>query len=140
MSTPNQDDIKELLPLASNEMLDNIEQILELIDCPEDFRGLQKVHASLLYLFKLNQAYFSQAFEIDIPTLSKLFDLFTDINPDYYKQYSNSVSAKGWMSQRPLYSLLFIFYDHQNELAANALLFFIPLPNWLKANRALFVE
>lgn len=49
MSTPIIDDIKKFLPHAPDDLLSPLERVLEIIDCPEDFRGLQKVHATLEY-------------------------------------------------------------------------------------------
>jgi hypothetical protein len=125
MSTPTQDEIEIFLPNIPRSLLPIAENFLEFIDCPGDFRGLQKVHSALLYLFNVNPTYFSQIFEIEPQTLKQLLSLFSDTADSYYKHYSNPTHAKGWMSRRPLYSLLFIFYDHQNEQAATALLFFI---------------
>lgn len=125
MSTPTQDEIEIFLPNVPRSLLPIAENFLEFIDCPEDFRGLQKVHSALLYLFNFNPTYFSQIFEREPQTLKQLLSLFSDTADSYYKHYSNPTHAKGWMSRRPLYSLLFIFYDHQNEQAATALLFFI---------------
>ena len=125
MSTPIIDDIKQFLPLAPDHLLLPLERVLETIDCPEDFRGLQKVHATLEYLFSIQPTKLSLLIELDVPTAAELLNLFTSISDVYYTKYVNKNHGKGWMSKRPVYSLLFIFCDHRSPEAATALLFFL---------------
>lgn len=132
MSTPIIDDIKKLLPSAPDYLLIPLERLLDLIDCPEDFRGLQKVHATINYLFSLQPDNVSSLFEMDVFNLSVLLNQFSDVSDVFYIEYSNKSHGKGWMSKRPIYSLLFIFYDHRTPEACSALTYFI--------NRTLYKE
>ena len=125
MSTPIIDDIKKLLPSAPDYLLIPLERLLDLIDCPEDFRGLQKVHATINYLFSLQPDNVSSLFEMDVFNLSVLLNQFSDVSDVFYIEYSNKSHGKGWMSKRPIYSLLFIFYDHRTPEACSALTYFI---------------
>lgn len=125
MSTPTIEDIQSFLPLIPSDLLEPLEHLLEAIDCPEDFRGLQKVHAVIEYLLATNPTLFATIFEIDTFTANRMLALFSEIDNVHYENYRNPKQARGWMSRRPLYSLLFIFYDHQTQQAASALLFFL---------------
>ena len=125
MSTPLIDDIKKFLPLAPDDLLLPLERALEIIDCPEDFRGLQKVHATLEYLFSIQPTKLSLLIELDVSKAAELLNLFTSVSEVYYNKYVNKSHGKGWMSKRPVYSLLFIFCDHRSPEAATALMFFL---------------
>ncbi len=125
MSTPLIDDIKRFLPLAPDDLLLPLERALEIIDCPEDFRGLQKVHATLEYLFSIQPIKLSLLIELDVSKAAELLNLFTRVSEVYYNKYVNKSHGKGWMSKRPVYSLLFIFCDHRSPEAATALMFFL---------------
>ena len=125
MSTPLIDDIKRFLPLAPDDLLLPLERALEIIDCPEDFRGLQKVHATLEYLFSIQPTKLSLLIELDVSKAAELLNLFTSVSEVYYNKYVNKSHGKGWMSKRPVYSLLFIFSDHRSPEAATALMFFL---------------
>ena len=125
MSTPLIDDIKKFLPLAPDDLLLPLERALEIIDCPEDFRGLQKVHATLEYLFSIQPTKLSLLIELDVSRAAELLNLFTSVSEVYYNKYINKSHGKGWMSKRPVYSLLFIFCDHRSPEAATALIFFL---------------
>ena len=125
MSTPIIDDIKQFLPLAPDDLLLPLERALEIIDCPEDFRGLQKVHATLEYLFSIQPTKLSLLMELDVSRTAELLNLFTYVSEVYYNKYANKSHGKGWMSKRPVYSLLFIFCDHRSPEAATALMFFL---------------
>ncbi len=125
MSTPIIDDIKQFLPLAPDDLLLPLERALEIIDCPEDFRGLQKVHATLEYLFSIQPTKLSLLIELDVSRAAELLNLFTSVSEVYYNKYVNKSHGKGWMSKRPVYSLLFIFCDHRSPEAATALMFFL---------------
>ncbi|AXN03901.1 hypothetical protein [Vibrio anguillarum] len=125
MSTPTIEEIKLLLPHAHDSLLEDLEKLLELIDCPNDFRGLQKVHTVLEYFFTTHPEHFCSLVELNATRINVLLELFTNIGESYYSQYSNGVHAKGWMSKRPLFSLLFVFYEHLSPESASALLFFL---------------
>lgn len=125
MSTPIIDDIKKLLPRAPDYLLIPLERLLDLIDCPEDFRGLKKVHATIEYLFSIGPEKTSTLFELDEQSLSELLSLFSGVSDIFYTEYSNKSHGKGWISQRPIYSLLFIFYDHRTPEAGAALTYFL---------------
>lgn len=125
MSTPTVEDIQAFLPFAPGHLLNPLEKLLEAIDCPEDFRGLQKVHSLLEYLFDTYSQKFCELFDIQQDIARQLLQLFSEVNEAFFQKYSNTTHAKGWMSRRPLYSLLFIFDDHQTPQAASALLFFL---------------
>lgn len=125
MSTPIIDDIKKLLPSAPDYLLIPLERLLDLIDCPEDFRGLKKVHATIEYLFSIGPEKISTLFELDELSLSELLSLFSGVSDIFYTEYSNKSHGKGWISQRPIYSLLFIFYDHRTPEAGAALTYFL---------------
>lgn len=125
MSTPSVEDIQSFLPFAPTHLLNTLEKLLEAIDCPENFRGLQKVHSLLEYLFNTHPNKFCEIFEIEINVVSQLLPLFSRVDDTFFSKYRNTTHAKGWMSRRPLYSLLFIFYEHQTPQAAEALLFFL---------------
>ena len=125
MSTPIIDDIKKFLPHAPDDLLSPLERVLEIIDCPEDFRGLQKVHATLEYLFSIQPTKLSLLIELDVSRTAELLNLFTYVSEVYYNKYANKSHGKGWMSKRPVYSLLFIFCDHRSPEAATALIFFL---------------
>ncbi|WP_124939179.1 hypothetical protein [Vibrio viridaestus] len=99
--------------------------MLETIDCPVDFRGFQKVHAVIDYFLDTHPTLFEIIFDLDTFTASRALALFSDIDSAYYENYQNPKPARGWMSRRPLYSLLFVFYDRQDQQTASALLFFL---------------
>ncbi|ENM5912027.1 hypothetical protein I2709_000311 [Vibrio mimicus] len=125
MSTPTAQEIKIFLPDAPDSSLDDLEKLLELIDCPNDFRGLQKVLAVIDYLFTIYPETFSSLIPLSTIRTRVLLELFINIGESYYSQYSKEVHAKGWMSRRPIFSLLFIFYEHLSPESASALLFFL---------------
>lgn len=125
MSTPTIEDLKSFLPDVPNDSLEDLEKLLDLIDCPPDFRGLQKVLAVLEYLFSTVPDHLIKVIEMESSKVKKLLTLFSNVDESHYARYSNQIHAKGWMSRRPIYSLLFIYYDHQTPQAASALVFFL---------------
>ena len=101
MSTPLIDDIKRFLPLAPDDLLLPLERALEIIDLPEDFLGLQKVHATLEYLFSIQPTKLSLLIELDVSRAAELLNLFTSVSEVYYNKYVNKSHGKGWNIKNP---------------------------------------
>ncbi|WP_417763597.1 hypothetical protein [Shewanella sp.] len=125
MPTPIIEDIHKFLPRATDGHHSNLEHLLEVIDCPDDFRGLQKVISTLEYMFSVQPKKFSSLIGLNEQVAGELLECFTEVSDDYAKQYTNQSHGKGWMSKRPIYSLLFIFFDYLNLEAAIALMTFL---------------
>lgn len=123
--TPTEREIVELLGTDSESYLTELERLLEMIDCPSDFRGLGRVIATLKYSFETQQEEVSKLLGINQVTLIQIFDLFINTHTTNFKEYNNERRGKGWISERPIYTLLFIFYEYMNRKSASSLINFL---------------
>jgi len=109
----------------SDELLTTIAKLLEMIDCPSDFRGLRRALATVEYLLSLYPSRITLLFGIDIDVLKKSISTIHYCEHKYSAEFSRDSHGRGWKSERPIYSLLFIFSNNRTSHAAAALLLFL---------------
>jgi hypothetical protein len=105
--------------------VEEVEIFLEQIECPIDFRGLGFVFGILDYVRGISGQRWLKLLEIEQNTFDSLQQKIIQAPTANQQILYNKTKAKGWLSLRPIYSLLFIFYDYQDDKMASALLSFL---------------
>lgn len=96
-----------------------------MIDCPSDLRGLRKAIVTVEYLFSLYHYRLTTLFGIDHNSFkASLLIIHSCQHKDSSAFYKRS-HGRRWKSERPIYSLLFIFSENRTSHAAVALLLFL---------------
>jgi hypothetical protein len=111
--------------LIDEEQLNTMAKLLEMIDCPSDLRGLRKAIATVEYLFSLYPSRVTTLFGIDHNSFRASLLIIHSYQHKNSSAFWKESHGRGWKSERPIYSLLFIFSDNRTSHAAAALLLFL---------------
>ncbi|PWI34739.1 hypothetical protein DI392_00180 [Vibrio albus] len=120
-SFPSEIDIANLIQSSDEAVIGEVHNFLEHIECPPDFRGLRVVASFLERLVAVYPAFFMQVMQFDVGHFENLGTADTRQWP----QIDTKPVARGWMSQRPVYSLLLTFAKLDFAEASRPILLFL---------------
>ncbi|MCP4931313.1 MAG: hypothetical protein GY912_04985, partial [Candidatus Marinimicrobia bacterium] len=123
-NTPIFSDVKNAFPAMGGELVVEFCGFLETIECPPDFRGLQRVLRLIEELCDEYDEEFEQCFSIKFD--GELKDIVKEgISESYQDTWNNAVKGAGWLKDRPLFGLLFEFNNKRPHFEYFALLNFL---------------
>lgn len=125
MADLSEQTLSEIFNLIDEEQLNTMAKLLEMIDCPSDLRGLRKAIATVEYLFSLYPSRVTSLFGIDHNSFKASLLIIHSYQHKNSSAFWKESHGRGWKSERPIYSLLFIFSDNRTSHAAAALLLFL---------------
>lgn len=125
MADLSEQTLSEIFNLIDEEQLNTMAKLLEMIDCPSDLRGLSKAIATVEYLFSLYPSRVTSLFGIDHNSFKASLLIIHSYQHKISSAFWKESHGRGWKSERPIYSLLFIFSDDRTSHAAAALLLFL---------------
>lgn len=121
ISSPSEIDIANLIQSNEQAVIGEVYGFLEHIECPPDFRGLRVVAGFLERLVAVYPTLFVQTMQFDAAHFASLWSVDTQRWP----QIDTKPIAKGWMSERPVYSLLLTFAKIDFTEASRPILLFL---------------
>lgn len=125
MADLSEQTLSEIFSGIDEKQLNTIAKLLEMIDCPSDLRGLRKAIATVEYLFSLYPYRVTTLFGIDHNSFKASLLIIHSCQHKDSSAFSKRSHGRGWKSERPIYSLLFIFSENRTSHAAAALLLFL---------------
>ncbi|QDF75255.1 MULTISPECIES: hypothetical protein [Shewanella] len=120
-SFPSETNIANLIQSNDEVITGKVRNFLENIECPPDFRGLRVVATFLERLVAVYPAFFMQVMQFDVGHLKGL----GVVDTQQWPLIDTKPVAKGWMSQRPVYSLLLTFANIDFAETSRPILLFL---------------
>lgn len=117
--------LSRLCPRMHNESLDSWVEILNIIECPENFHGLQQVLHTLDFANQSYPSLFRKTFDVKGDEDTQLFADFMEVNTEAYPDFIADKAPYGSMGKRPVFALLYTFSELINAKATHSLLMFL---------------